>query len=108
MALLVSNPISWSSDRGSATDRRLYEPKLDQALGGSDNRFLIQPRRPAEDAPGLLAGGVSDLAEQRQKLSHGWISLCSEPNRPVRQLKSRHLAGGGAKAGFEHAGDIKH
>ena len=38
--------------------------------GGGDQSFLIRARRPTEDAPGFRAGGISNLAKQRQKLQH--------------------------------------
>lgn len=84
----------------------LQKSKPYQALGGGDEGFVVRAWRPSEDAPGFFAGGVSNLAKQRQKLSHGWVAPGGQPHHPIRQLKARYPSGCGAETGSEHPRDI--
>ena len=56
----------------------LQQPEPHQALGGGDDGLLVRARRPAEQAPGLLAGGVLRPCRAR-------AGSASPPDRAARR-----------------------
>ena len=93
---------------GAQAPQRFKSPSSNEALGGRDQRVLARARRPAEQAPGLVAGRVPGLAEFANDLPDGRDGERGEAQQPVGQFAGRHAARRGAQASLQGQRNFAH